>query len=192
MLGKKRHCKHGYTLFSPIAERLDQKRLVCSAESGGSPLTQVPTKLSSGNKTEVVGLECVLMAESETECDTPGLDTLGSECVIAHSQVDLHYGAETEIMTEEKRGLELEIHGSDLAKIQGLGTELGAVTCVEAIVAETDHDYIKVEHGGVAGLVVLCVQGGGQHGLLALHPAVHVLGVQRLGEAEHEEGREEE
>ncbi|TNN75235.1 Zinc finger protein 543 [Liparis tanakae] len=86
------------------------------------------------------------MAESETECDTPGLDTLGSECVIAHSHVDLHYGAETEIMTEEKRGLELEIHGSDL-KIQGLGSDLGAVTCVEAIVAETDHDYIKVEHG---------------------------------------------
>uniref|UniRef100_A0A8C8A2M3 C2H2-type domain-containing protein n=1 Tax=Oryzias sinensis TaxID=183150 RepID=A0A8C8A2M3_9TELE len=84
------------------------------------------------------------MAESETECDTPGLDTLGSECVIAHSHVDLHYGAETEIMTEEKRGLELEIHGGDL-KIQGLGTELGAVTCVEAIVAESDHDYIKVE-----------------------------------------------
>ncbi|KAG7216352.1 hypothetical protein INR49_021757, partial [Caranx melampygus] len=103
-------------------------------------------KSSSGRKTEVVGLECVLMAESETECDTPGLDTLGSECVIAHSHVDLHYGAETEIMTEEKRGLELEIHGSDL-KIQGLGTDLGAVACVDAIVAETDHDYIKVEHG---------------------------------------------
>ena len=86
------------------------------------------------------------MAESETECDTPGLDTLGSECVIAHSQVDLHYAAETEIMTEEKRGLVLEIHGSDLAKIQGLGSELGAVACVDAIVAETDHDYTKVEH----------------------------------------------
>ncbi|XP_051935843.1 zinc finger protein 883 [Hippocampus zosterae] len=84
------------------------------------------------------------MAESETECDTPGLDTLGSECVIAHSHVDLHYGAETEIMTEEKRGLELEIHGTEL-KIQGLGTDLGAVACVDAIV-ETDHDYIKVEH----------------------------------------------
>ncbi|KAF7642397.1 hypothetical protein LDENG_00258520 [Lucifuga dentata] len=102
-------------------------------------------ELLSGKKTEVVGLECVLMAESETECDTPGLDTLGSECVIAHSHVDLHYGAETEIMTEEKRGLELEIHGSEL-KIQGLGPELGAVACVDAIV-ETDHDYIKVEHG---------------------------------------------
>lgn len=85
------------------------------------------------------------MAESETECDTPGLDTLGSECVIAHSHVDLHYGAETEIMTEEKRGLELEIHGGEL-KIHGMGTELGPVHCVEAIVAESDHDYIKVEH----------------------------------------------
>ncbi|XP_030627130.1 zinc finger protein 883 [Chanos chanos] len=88
------------------------------------------------------------MAESETECDTPGLDTLGSECVIAHTQVgDLHYAAETEIMTQEdKRGLDLEaIHGSDLAKIQGLGPELGAVTCVDAdqIVTETDHDYTK-------------------------------------------------
>uniref|UniRef100_A0A3B4A774 C2H2-type domain-containing protein n=1 Tax=Periophthalmus magnuspinnatus TaxID=409849 RepID=A0A3B4A774_9GOBI len=85
------------------------------------------------------------MAESETECDTPGLDTLGSECVIAHSHVDLHYGAETEIMTEEKRGLELEIHGGEL-KIHGIGTGLGAVACVDAIVAESDHDYIKVEH----------------------------------------------
>ncbi|XP_077469190.1 uncharacterized protein LOC144084533 [Stigmatopora argus] len=83
------------------------------------------------------------MAE-ETECDTPGLDTLGSECVIAHSHVDLHYGAETEIMTEEKRGLELEIHGTEL-KIQGLGADLGAVAYVDGIV-ETDHDYIKVEH----------------------------------------------
>uniref|UniRef100_A0A8C5GDW1 C2H2-type domain-containing protein n=1 Tax=Gouania willdenowi TaxID=441366 RepID=A0A8C5GDW1_GOUWI len=45
------------------------------------------------------------MAESETECDTPGLDTLGSECVIAHSHVDLHYKAEMEIRTEEKQGL---------------------------------------------------------------------------------------
>uniref|UniRef100_A0A8C5DIQ5 C2H2-type domain-containing protein n=1 Tax=Gouania willdenowi TaxID=441366 RepID=A0A8C5DIQ5_GOUWI len=44
------------------------------------------------------------MAESETECDTPGLDTLGSECVIAHSHVDLHYKAEMEIRTEEKQG----------------------------------------------------------------------------------------
>ncbi|XP_054654670.1 zinc finger protein 501-like [Dunckerocampus dactyliophorus] len=65
------------------------------------------------------------MAESETECDTPGLDTLGSECVIAHNHVDLYYGAETEIMTDEKHGLELQIH-------------------VDGIV-ETDHDYIKVE-----------------------------------------------
>uniref|UniRef100_A0A8C2HPE7 C2H2-type domain-containing protein n=1 Tax=Cyprinus carpio TaxID=7962 RepID=A0A8C2HPE7_CYPCA len=75
------------------------------------------------------------MAESETDCDTPGLDTLGSECVIAHTQVgDLHYGAETEIMTQEDKRLDLEaIHG-----------DLGAVTCVD-VVTETDHDYIKSE-----------------------------------------------
>uniref|UniRef100_A0A3B4EJR5 C2H2-type domain-containing protein n=1 Tax=Pygocentrus nattereri TaxID=42514 RepID=A0A3B4EJR5_PYGNA len=75
------------------------------------------------------------MAESETECDTPGLDTLGSECVIAHTQVgDLHYAAETEIMTQEDKRLDLEaIHG-----------DLGAVTCVDAV-TETDHDYTKSE-----------------------------------------------
>ncbi|TSW48786.1 Toll-like receptor 4 [Bagarius yarrelli] len=75
------------------------------------------------------------MAESETECDTPGLDTLGSECVITHTQVgDLHYAAETEIMTQEDKRLDLEaIHG-----------DLGAVACVDAV-TETDHDYIKSE-----------------------------------------------
>lgn len=75
------------------------------------------------------------MAESETECDTPGLDTLGSECVITHTQVgDLHYAAETEIMTQEDKRLDLEaIHG-----------DLGAVTCVDTV-TETDHDYIKSE-----------------------------------------------
>ncbi len=73
------------------------------------------------------------MAESETDCDTPGLDTLGSECVIAQVG-DLHYGAETEIMTQEDKRLDLEaIHG-----------DLGAVTCVD-VVTETDHDYIKSE-----------------------------------------------
>lgn len=83
------------------------------------------------------------MAESETECDTPGLDTLGSECVI--TQVgDLHYAAETEIMSEDKR-LELDaLHGSDLAKMQGLGPEVGALTCVDTMV-ETDHDYTKAD-----------------------------------------------
>lgn len=68
------------------------------------------------------------MAESETDCDTPGLDTLGSECVIAHTQVgDLHYGAETEIMTQEDKRLDLEaIHG-----------DLGAVTCVDVVTEGT-------------------------------------------------------
>ncbi|CDQ97707.1 unnamed protein product, partial [Oncorhynchus mykiss] len=99
------------------------------------------------------------MADSETECDTPGLDTLGSECVIAHSQVDLHYAAETEIMTEEKRGLELEIHGADLAKIQGLT----AVACVDAIVTETDHDYVtKPDHHGEIQCFTMGGEGKGE------------------------------
>ncbi|XP_029496166.1 zinc finger protein 883-like [Oncorhynchus nerka] len=99
------------------------------------------------------------MAESETECDTPGLDTLGSECVIAHSQVDLHYAAETEIMTEEKRGLELEIHGADLAKIEGLT----AVACVDAMVTETDHDYVtKMDHHGEIQCFTMGGEGKGE------------------------------
>ncbi|KPP61970.1 zinc finger protein 883-like, partial [Scleropages formosus] len=91
------------------------------------------------------------MAESETECDTPGLDTLGSECVIPHSQVsEVHY-TESEIMAlDEKRDHDLDsIHGPDLSKIQGLSAaELGSVPCVDSdqIITETDHDYTKVEH----------------------------------------------
>ncbi|KAJ8248544.1 hypothetical protein GJAV_G00243140 [Gymnothorax javanicus] len=89
-------------------------------------------------------LEFVLMTESETECDTPGLDTLGSECVIPHSQVtDVQYQPGSDIMgLDEKREGELHIHGGELK------VELGSVTCVEAdqIITETDHDYIKVEH----------------------------------------------
>lgn len=79
--------------------------------------------------------------------------------VIAHSQVDLHYAAETEIITEEKGGLEVEIHGSELAKFQHLGPELGAVACVEAIVAETDHDYTRVDHADMH-----CYTGEVRHG----------------------------
>lgn len=41
-------------------------------------------------------------------------------------------------------------------------------------------------------VLALQAQGGGQHGLLTLPSSVHVLLVQRLGEAEHEEGRQEE
>ncbi|KAG5853603.1 hypothetical protein ANANG_G00027750 [Anguilla anguilla] len=35
---------------------------------------------------ELSGLESVHMAELETECAAPGLDTLESECVTAHSR----------------------------------------------------------------------------------------------------------
>ncbi|KAJ8362635.1 hypothetical protein SKAU_G00114660 [Synaphobranchus kaupii] len=37
------------------------------------------------NKEELSGLESVHMAESETECAAPGLNTLEPECVTAHS-----------------------------------------------------------------------------------------------------------
>lgn len=47
---------------------------------------------------------------------------------------------------------------------------------------------------GPFGFRALVLQGQGrrQHGLLTLPSTIHVLLVQHLGEAEHEEGRQEE
>ncbi|KAJ8362704.1 hypothetical protein SKAU_G00115350 [Synaphobranchus kaupii] len=39
---------------------------------------------------QISGLESVHMAETETECAVPGLNTLEPECVAAHSGPDYH------------------------------------------------------------------------------------------------------
>ncbi|KAJ8278393.1 hypothetical protein GJAV_G00087140, partial [Gymnothorax javanicus] len=50
---------------------------------------------------ELHGLESVHMAESETKCTTPGLNTQEPECVAANSRVsDLHHTEASLIKTE--------------------------------------------------------------------------------------------
>ena len=63
---------------------------------------------------ELSGLESVHMAESETECAAPGLNTLEPECVTAHSGVsDVHYTHTSVIKTEADLG---STHTGDLKK----------------------------------------------------------------------------
>ncbi|KAJ8363003.1 hypothetical protein SKAU_G00118340 [Synaphobranchus kaupii] len=99
---------------------------------------------------ELSGLESVHMAESETECAAPGLNTLEPECVSAHSGVsDVHHTHTSMIKTE-----------TDLDSIQTAGlktenlysTELGYETHLhpDQIKTETDDGgYIKPEHSNL-------------------------------------------
>ncbi|XP_064168502.1 zinc finger protein 664-like [Anguilla rostrata] len=96
---------------------------------------------------ELSGLESVHMAESETECAAPGLNTLEPDCVSAHSGVsDVHHTDTSTIKTETDLG---STHTGDL-KVESLNsTELGYVTHLhpEDIKTETDDGgYLKAEH----------------------------------------------
>ncbi|KAJ8263771.1 hypothetical protein GJAV_G00141100 [Gymnothorax javanicus] len=96
---------------------------------------------------ELSGLESVHMAESETECAAPGLNTLEPECVTAHSGVsDVHHTHTSLIKTETDLG---STHSGDLIKMESLdSTELGYVTLLhpDQIKTETDDGgYLKVE-----------------------------------------------
>ncbi|KAJ8263762.1 hypothetical protein GJAV_G00141010, partial [Gymnothorax javanicus] len=96
---------------------------------------------------ELSGLESVHMAESETECAAPGLNTLEPECVTAHSGVsDVHHTHTSLIKTETDLG---STHSGDLIKMESLdSTELGYVTHLhpDQIKTETDDGgYLKSE-----------------------------------------------
>ncbi|KAJ8263754.1 hypothetical protein GJAV_G00140930 [Gymnothorax javanicus] len=96
---------------------------------------------------ELSGLESVHMAESETECAAPGLNTLEPECVTAHSGVsDVHHTHTSLIKTETDLG---STHCGDLIKTESLdSTELGYVTHLhpDQIKTETDDGgYLKSE-----------------------------------------------
>ncbi|KAJ8263774.1 hypothetical protein GJAV_G00141140, partial [Gymnothorax javanicus] len=96
---------------------------------------------------ELSGLESVHMAESETECAAPGLNTLEPECVTAHSGVsDVHHTHTSLIKTETDLG---STHSGDLIKMESLDSaELGYVTHLhpDQIKTETDDGgYLKVE-----------------------------------------------
>ena len=96
---------------------------------------------------ELGGLESVHMAESETECAAPGLNTLEPECVTAHSGVsDVHHTHTSVIKTEADLG---STHTGDLIKTESLDfTELAYLTHLhpDQIKTETDDGgYLKAE-----------------------------------------------
>ncbi|KAJ8278444.1 hypothetical protein GJAV_G00087680, partial [Gymnothorax javanicus] len=74
---------------------------------------------------ELHGLESVHMAESETKCTAPGLNTLEPECVAANSRVsDLHHTEASLIKTETDLNSTItedhkteSLHFSDLADV---------------------------------------------------------------------------
>ncbi|KAJ8278485.1 hypothetical protein GJAV_G00088120, partial [Gymnothorax javanicus] len=95
---------------------------------------------------ELHGLESVHMAESETKCTAPGLNTLEPECVTANSRVsDLHHTEASLIKTET----DLSPSNTEDLKTESLDfTELGHVTHLypDQIKNENDDgDYIKAE-----------------------------------------------
>ncbi|XP_035259388.1 oocyte zinc finger protein XlCOF22-like isoform X2 [Anguilla anguilla] len=96
---------------------------------------------------ELSGLESVHMAELETECAAPGLDTLESECVTAHSRVsDVHHTHTSLIKIETDLGC---THTRDLKTETLDSTELGYLTHLhpDQIKKETDDgEYLKAEH----------------------------------------------
>ncbi|KAJ8362650.1 hypothetical protein SKAU_G00114810 [Synaphobranchus kaupii] len=96
---------------------------------------------------ELSGLESVHMAESETECAAPGLNTLEPECVTAHSGVsDVHHTQTSLIKIET----DLSSTHTGVVKIESLdSTELGYVTHLHPDQIKTEADdgrYLKVEH----------------------------------------------
>ncbi|KAJ8362737.1 hypothetical protein SKAU_G00115680, partial [Synaphobranchus kaupii] len=87
---------------------------------------------------QLSGLESVHMAESETECAAPGLNTLEPECVTAHSGVsDVHHTHSSLIKIETDLG---STHTGDLKTESLDSTELGYVTHLhpDQIKTETD------------------------------------------------------
>ncbi|KAJ8278466.1 hypothetical protein GJAV_G00087920, partial [Gymnothorax javanicus] len=95
---------------------------------------------------ELHGLESVHMAESETKCTAPGLNTLEPECVTANSRVsDLHHTEASVIKTET----DLSFSNTGVLKTESLDfTELAFVTHLypEQVKTETvDGDDIKTE-----------------------------------------------
>ncbi|KAJ8278412.1 hypothetical protein GJAV_G00087340 [Gymnothorax javanicus] len=114
-------------------------------------LPELPEQHSIREKEEELhGLESVHMAESETKCTTPRLNTLKPECVTANSRVsDSHYLEGSFIKTET------DLSPSDTEDLKTESpdfTELAKIThpYIDHIKIETDDgNYIKTESVGV-------------------------------------------
>ncbi|KAJ8263773.1 hypothetical protein GJAV_G00141130, partial [Gymnothorax javanicus] len=148
-------CRNGHeriTLWelhfcTPLSSRMLQAG-VCLRQDTETTLPELTEQHRIRQKEEELsGLESVHMAESETECAAPGLNTLEPECVTAHSGVrDVHHTHTSLIKTETDLG---STHSGDLIKMESLdSTELGYVTHLhpDQIKTETDDGgYLKVE-----------------------------------------------
>ncbi|KAJ8362742.1 hypothetical protein SKAU_G00115730, partial [Synaphobranchus kaupii] len=122
---------------------------VCLRRDTETTLPELTEQHSIRQKEEQLsGLESVHMAESETDCAAPGLNTLEPEWVTAHSGVsDVHHTHTSLIKLETDLG---STHTGDLIKTESLdSTELGYVAHLypDQIKTETDDGvYLKAEH----------------------------------------------
>ncbi|KAJ8278431.1 hypothetical protein GJAV_G00087540, partial [Gymnothorax javanicus] len=112
-----------------------------------TPLPELPEQHRIREKEEELhGLESVHMAESETKCTAPGLNTLEPECVTANSRVsDVHHTHTSLIKTETDLG---STQSGDLKTESLDSTELGYITYLhpDQIKAEADDGgYFKSE-----------------------------------------------
>ncbi|KAJ8278525.1 hypothetical protein GJAV_G00088560, partial [Gymnothorax javanicus] len=123
---------------------------VCLRQDSETTLPELPEQHRIREKEEELhGLESVHVAESETKCTAPGLNTLEPECVTANSRVsDLHHTEASLIKTETDLG---STHSGDL-KMESLDrTELGYFSHLlpDQIKMETDDGgYINSECSG--------------------------------------------
>ncbi|KAJ8278415.1 hypothetical protein GJAV_G00087370 [Gymnothorax javanicus] len=134
----------------PLCTRLSRKMMqsgVC-VKQDSKTLPELPEQHRIREKEEELhGLESVHMAESETECTAPGLNTLEPECVTVNSRVsDLHHTETSVIKTEPVLGF---TNSGDLIKTESLdNTKLKYVTLLnpQRVKMETDDGgYLKAE-----------------------------------------------
>ncbi|KAJ8332026.1 hypothetical protein SKAU_G00429900 [Synaphobranchus kaupii] len=121
---------------------------VCLRRDTETPLPELTEQHRIRQKEEQFsGLESVYMAESETECAAPGLNTVEPECVTAHSGVsDVHHTHISLIKIETVLG---STHTGDLKTEILDSTELGYVTRLHSDQIKTETDdggYLMAEH----------------------------------------------
>ncbi|KAG5853602.1 hypothetical protein ANANG_G00027740 [Anguilla anguilla] len=142
------HRREELHFCTPLSSSMMQAEL-CLRRDTETTLPELTEQHRTRQKEEELsGLESVHMAESDTECAGPGLNTLEPECVTAHSGVsDVHHTHASLIKTETDLG---STHIGDLIKTETLdSTELGYVTHLHPDQIKTEADdggYRQAEH----------------------------------------------
>ncbi|KAJ8278534.1 hypothetical protein GJAV_G00088650, partial [Gymnothorax javanicus] len=131
---------------------------------------------------ELHGLESVHMAESETKCTAPGLNTLEPECVTANSRVsDLHHTEASLIKTEADLGpintgdlktesldfyhllpdqIKTETHDGDYIKTE----PLSFLPDIKCVIVQSDEVKFESSEGLVSDLMSTELNGAGVDG----------------------------